>query len=489
MFQFLLFVVIVLILWILIIEFMYPNIITEGFQHIVDYTGIIPVGDSAIWAKWMPRRGDITIDLESEGDGYVRDIRYFSGYTDVQRLGIPHDFCRMIGPKSDPSDLFFTCALGGTEGMSSTAFRTPSTKNGFRTSRDDYMNSIEGTGMGYCRILKADNNDFEARCNVVSDTKFYNKTVVDTKPPKNIRTLLSFYEGIMLWLRLKDDMVDYAQNLVVMKSGKLEINELPNQKTTRGLAFDGKSDYLRIGDNAEMEFGNTVHPKYMRAVCFWVYFEEFTNNAHIIDFGNGPASDNVWIGIVGRGNPGISDGAIIRNIDELSPQDLMESTSANINEYECKEPEIVGRKLDVKDRNRAAKPHEAHTANLVYEIWDGKHTKKHVQLNNAISLRKWIHVAITAENDDAFRPNLYFYIDGKKVHTENDGWLPANDFTTHNYIGKSNWHDSTSSFDNADELFKGRLFDLRVYNSIMTERKIVDTIQWGKELLGLESSD
>ena len=34
----------------------------------------------------------------------------------------------------------------------------------------------------------------------------------------------------------------------------------------------------------------------MKAISFWVKFDEFTNNAHIIDFGNGAGIDNVFIG-------------------------------------------------------------------------------------------------------------------------------------------------------------------------------------------------
>jgi hypothetical protein len=42
-----------------------------------------------------------------------------------------------------------------------------------------------------------------------------------------------------------------------------------------------------------------------------------------------------------------------------------------------------------------------------------------------------------------------------------------------------------SSLENADELFKGRLFDLRGYRLPMNEKKIRDTVKWGRNLLGL----
>ncbi|NBV05272.1 MAG: peptide-methionine (R)-S-oxide reductase, partial [Cytophagia bacterium] len=59
----------------------------------------------------------------------------------------------------------------------------------------------------------------------------------------------SFYEGIVFWLRLRDDMLDYAKNLIVMKAGDISIEESPpNPVITEGLTFDGKDQFLRIGD-------------------------------------------------------------------------------------------------------------------------------------------------------------------------------------------------------------------------------------------------
>jgi hypothetical protein len=78
------------------------------------------------------------------------------------------------------------------------------------------------------------------------------------------------------------------------------------------------------------------------------------------------------------------------------------------------------------------------------------------------------------------------YANGEIVHTEKAGWLPQTNYTTHNYIGKSNWSSVTSPYENADELFKGNLFDIRGYQIGMSEKKIKNTVKWGKKLLGLE---
>ena len=144
MYQVYLWCALIMLIAVSVIELWKPEIINEGFSN------LISVGDSAFWAKWMPRRGDVGMNPTEEG-GYIRDIRYFAGYTDVQRLGVHHDFCRMV---QEGDDEFFACALGGTEGLSTVKYRTPYVKDGFEISRDDYMRDVLDEGReGYCRIL------------------------------------------------------------------------------------------------------------------------------------------------------------------------------------------------------------------------------------------------------------------------------------------------------------------------------------------------
>ena len=63
--------------------------------------------------------------------------------------------------------------------------------------------------------------------------------------------------------------------------------------------------------------------------------------------------------------------------------------------------------------------------------------------------------------------------------------VTSNKLTNNNYIGKSNWMNVTSPYDNADELFSGSIFDFRGYKTTMTEKKVKDTYDWGKTLLGI----
>ena len=100
-------------------------------------------------------------------------------------------------------------------------------------------------------------------------------------------------------------------------------------------------------------------------------------------------------------------------------------------------------------------------------------------------MRKWVHITITAANNDAFAPSIQIYRNSELIYTEKQGWLPQTNFTTNNYIGKSNWANVTSPYQNADELFKGSMFDIRGYRTPMNKKKVKDTYKWGKKMLGL----
>lgn len=485
-----------LLITIAVVELWKPAFINEGF------TNLVSVGESAFWARWMPRRGDVGNNPTEEQSGYTRDIRYLATYTDVQRLGQEHDFCRMVMPThGTEKDLFFACALGGTEGLSTVQYKTPSVKDGFEISRDDYMNDVRKEGRaGYCRILKTSADTFEAKCNPAGDYSFQSNMITDGNPPDEIRTLLSFYDGIVFWLRFRDDLLDYAKNLTVSTAGQIEIDPVP-KPITNGLEFNGVDQYLRIGDGSNLELGNVVHLRYVRAFSFWVYFEEFTNNAKIFDFGNGAGMDNVFCGIVGKGNASLHQDPTVHTscqdesqktipdapsgaqcAYEQSPQTAMLTSSANVNVYHCPDPELTGRIMPQLQPFHVTEG-EAATADLLYEIWENKQRKVHIQVKNVFPLRKWVHIVITAEGGDPWKPALKIYKNGELVHTEGSAFLPQTDHTKNNYIGKSNWASATSPYQNADELFKGKMFDFRGYQAPMNKKKIGDTIEWGKAML------
>jgi hypothetical protein len=105
-----------------------------------------------------------------------------------------------------------------------------------------------------------------------------------------------------------------------------------------------------------------------------------------------------------------------------------------------------------------------------------------ITVNNAIPLKQWTHITITADSTDAFRPALNVYVDGILVHSKSDGCLPSTGLMSKCYLGKSNWN-TTGQYANKDEMFNGSLFDFRAYSVPVTEEFIEESVNWGKDKL------
>ena len=489
---------------------------------------LVEVGDNPFLSGYFPRRGDVSFDLEEAG--FVQDKRNVMGYVDVQGLGVKHDFCRMVIPKGAEEDnKFFACALAGTENLASTSYRTIAVKNGFMTSRDDYMRDADNDGKtDYCAIVKVKKGSWEPHCYRALTTTFDTRTFFDSDPPQDMADILEFYQGIMFWFRFIDDMKDYADNLKVFTNGGININEanvkpLPSQlldgsesrttnldervQITEGLKFDGMDQFVRLGDSPDMSFGKKITLTTMRAISMWVYCNEFGNNIHFLDFGSGAGIDNVFVGILGRGDGTIEKGSSIRtdackNIDlnkvvpdfpsgaqfvpTMRPMELMLTTSANVNNPPCEKP-VLPRNLKPVPPPQAEKPTAGgETATLLYEVWNGKLRMQHIKVQGAIKLRQWTHICITTASGDGVRPALEIWVNGEKRAEDPSAHLPQSSFTTNNYLGKSNWFNASSQFENKPDMFRGSLFDLRGYSQSINESKLKKILRWGKLRLGLD---
>ena len=472
------------------VETLAPNAIvdafrSEGFQ------------DLTFWSSFTSRRYDVG-DTAEEG-GYNRDTRYFNGYVDVSRLGVPYDFCRVVASEATPDTKFMACALAGTENLSSTDFRTDTTAQGFRLSIDDYMADTNGDGRAdYCRILRWKDGSFQPVCALARDLTFDSREVVDTNPPSAIAKLLTFYQGCVLWFRFEGDVLDMIGDSKAMIAGGLTID-----KETKGLTFNGVDQFIRLTDSQDFSLGSVVPLRSIRSWMVWVYFDEFTNNARIFDFGNG-RSDNVILSILHKGDPGVQAETLripscetqpstiptapsgAQPVLETTPKNWMETSAANVNDFTNGGFELAPRTLTASTAVASqAQEGKATAATLLFEVWDKQSRKLHVKLNAAIPLRRWTHIAITATTGDAFRPSLGFYINSNKVYEKADGFLPSTSHMTNCYLGKSNWTNETSTYDNSDELFHGRLFDFRAYKRPLSKTLIQDSYAWGREKLGL----
>ena len=78
-----------LLCFIIILELVAPQNLQEGFE------GLIPVlsKNDSYFSQFVKKRGDVNPYKEQKG--YIMDPRYFHDYTDVQRLGVYQDYCRI----------------------------------------------------------------------------------------------------------------------------------------------------------------------------------------------------------------------------------------------------------------------------------------------------------------------------------------------------------------------------------------------------------
>ena len=488
-----------LLIVILLFDIFSPKSLQEGFKTLVGSKPVEVIDDSGnYFSSFFLKRGDVGINREEKG--FINYPRYFNGYVDVQRLGFTHDYCRLVTPGTI-ADSFIACALAGTSGTPSTTYKSKTVADGLQLSRDDYMRDIYNENRyAYCRILKK-NGSFQPLCLRAKEFGFSNKDEVDPSPPEEIVELLEFYDGCVAWLRLYDDMVDYTKNLIVSKGGGISIPEDPNPSVSNGLSFNGIDQFIRISDNPDLTLGRVISLRNVRAFSVWAYFDSFANNSHIFDFGNGAGDGNVFLGILGSGDiegntneerpllcgsqqntlPNYPSGP--HPCAETTPQNLM-LLKANVNEYECRNFDVPpSGAVEESAKKTISKPTRA---TLLYEIWDGKQRKMRIKVNKVIPLKKWVHIAITAKTNDSYRPDISVYINGTVVHIEPSGHLPQTKGSSNNYLGKSNWSNQTSTYELRDELFNGKLFDFRIYNTVLSETKLKKTLVWGQNKLGIK---
>ncbi len=503
----LLYMGLVLIIAVIAYEWLRGRMIQEGFTD-----GQIP----EFFNRYFPKRYDVVPGQQREQDGWIRNPRYFEGYVDVQKLGYKADFCRVVEKEGDPESRILACALAGQEGLDTITYRTNSERSGFKFSRDDYFRDVNGDKRDdYARIVKvaqAPKDAWEARAVLAGLTRFRQDTEVqDTNPPPHIVDLLWFFEGIMVWYRWFDDMLDYAENTRLQIAGNMRIDETPQKIKTKGLSMNrlpaissetpaAADQFLKLGENERMELDSIVQLRELRAISVWVYFDEFTNNARIFDFGNGAGKENVILGIMGRGNSTADAAAYGRLSARPSASNLVcqarapsevhpltflnQSGEANIEFWNCPGPEPIDSAFpeDELAGNEGLPP----TANLLFEVWDAAQRKMRILVQDAIPLKKWTHITLTTTDMDPLRPVWQVYINGKKMYEEPDGHMPLTSYTTKNYIGRSNWETDTSQYNDRDERFRGAMFDFRLYRIPMSASKIKRTFDWGLQKLDME---
>jgi hypothetical protein len=419
-------------------------------------------------------RADIGYAAEgwTEVGGYERDLRYAETFADIQGIGTATDFCRAVVRKGDPDSLMMACALGRRDGMNTLEYTSKTKGAGFRFSRDDYFKKNKNTGrMDYCRILRDEvTGRWHAVCAPAGRDGFKDVEVFDDAPPPAIRQLLEAYDGILVWGRWIDDATDYAENAVFVPHGRPVFPKELRPLMSRGLQLNRWSaasqappplrDCLRWGEPETHALGQTIAPRQIRAVCFWVYWDAFEKGAKVFSASNPRGASRMWLGVEGGGVdlPPLQSG--VKPASEITSAELLAVGQLT-------EPAPVDTPSAVPTFHGSSTPKSlGSNATYVFEIWDEEQRLMRLASpTGAARTGVWQHVAITTTDVIAWWPTWNMYVDGVLVATKTDGRLSPALELVENYVGLN---------------MRGCLQDFRVYRKPLTEDKLRATIGWGK---------
>lgn len=425
-------------------------------------------------------RSDIGLlsDGWTEETGYERDLRFTETFTDIQGLGIAADFCRAVHRKGDPTSTHIACALGRRDGMDTMEYRSPSVREGFRMSRDDYWRrNPTSRRMDYGRILRDRvTGEWFAAAAIAGPDGFKSTEEHDVAPPPSIATLLDAYDGILAWYRWVDDAQDYAENTALEIHGSPTFPSLLKPDATRGLelnrwtpaaqaasqqpAAPADRDYLRWGEPGTLALDDVVRPRQICALSFWVYWDTFegTPTPTILDCStDGARKNRVWFGIEG----GAADlpptpRPLTRPPVEVTPQQLTELCPASVAEpFRLPQPTTTH-------------PASRDIATYVFEIWDEEQRIMRLAAPFAARTGVWQHIVLTTTDSTTHWPTWQLYVDCALVATKIDGRTIPALLLTHNYIGRG---------------FRGCLVDFRVYSKPMPVAKRTAAMEWAAKRL------
>jgi hypothetical protein len=417
----------------------------------------------------MPQRSDIGFarDGWEEESGYERDLRYAETFADVQGFGVASDFCRAVQQRGDPDSLRMVCALGRRDGFDPMEYRSRSRGEGFSWSRDDYWrNSYDQAGavngrMDYCRIVKDEmTGEWYSSCAVAGR---------DSQPPPNIRQLLEAYEGVVTWYRFFDDATDYAKNTVLEFHGQPNVPTLLKAEVSRGLQFNrlhgdtksGLKDYVRWGEPGTLSLDQTVQPRKIRAISFWVWLDTLEGKPRILESSNdGGKRDRVWIGIEGgdRDLP-----AAVETVPMITPPATELRPNIALEIGSPVEPLRPEKALPLTLQPRVAEPRTSGT--WVFEIWDDEQRIMRLAGEHTARAGQWQHVVLTTTDATAWWPTWQLWVDGSVIANRIEGrTIPALSLAE-NYLGRG---------------LRGCLEDFRVYNEPMPAEKIAAAARFMK---------
>jgi len=446
---------------------------------------------STLQEGFAPQRSDIgyAADGWDEYSGYKRDLRYSETFVDIQGLGVATDFCRAVSKIADPESLRMSCAIGRRDGMDTMEYNSATKRDGFRFSRDDYWRS-KGRRSDYCRILKDETTgEWFAGCAIAEPTGFSTKRQEDrdSEPPEAIQRLLTAYEGILVWFRWQDDREDYAQNAAFSAYGNpiwplstmlnptvtrgLQLNRWPAASQDAGEPAPPLRDYLRWGEVGTYELHQTIQPRQIRTIAFWIWWDAIEKDATVFESKNPSKAlgrkDRIALGVEGGGHA-------LAAAPRGPPAEPFKKVGGLLCAREAQElrPEIIQCIGPVTEPATLERPRQEGSAAAYYfEIWDEEN--RIMRLNGPKGSAKagvWQHVAVTVTDVAEWWPTWQMWIDGSLVAQKENGRLSPAMELKENYIGQK---------------VRGCIQDFRMYSTPMVPEKLKAAIAWSKPKLHL----
>ena len=425
----------------------------------------------------VPVRSDMR-EPSSEEAGYIRDPRYTAQFADVQGSGVAADFCRAVAKKGDPDSVRIACALALREGMNTLEFHSRSKKQGFRFSPDDYWRHRPNSHqMDYCRILHDDergSTSWASFCALTTKSGIGPAEEQDVEPPLFIRKLLIAYEGILVWYRWQEDGLDITGTTEASLVGRAQIPTMIKPVKTRGLQLNRHPaaaaaagemappirDLVRFGEKGTLHLDQDVKPGTIRAIAFWIFWDQFEKDAAVLHCSTADGKNRVWIGVDGSGpSPSPMAARPVAGAQEITPEQLQNLGSPRVEEVPlfAMQPHAVKHELDREK-----------TASWIFEIWDESQRIMRIKAPFGAKVGVWQHVVITTEDSTTWWPTWQIWLDGVKVTEQPEGRMIPALFLTNNRIGEN---------------VRGCLQDFRMYREPMTEVKIKEAIEWSSRFL------
>jgi len=427
----------------------------------------------------VPIRSDMK-EESAEERGYTRDPRYAAQFADVQGTGVAGDFCRVVAKQGDPDSSRVACALALREGMDTLEFHSKSKKEGFRFSRDDYWRHRPSKKqMDYCRILRdEESGGWSSFCAITTKSGIGPMEEHDATPPPYIRKLLTAYEGILTWYRFQEDgldttgatelsLVGRAQLPSMIKPVKtrgLQLNRFPAAAATAGEQPPPLHDLVRFGEKGTLHLDQDVKPSTIRAISFWIFWDQFEKDAAVLHCSTADGKNRVWVGVDGSGpSPSPMKDVQIGPAQEITPQQLQNLGSPRVEDVPLfatkhqKDPHGIKHELDTEK-----------TATWIFEIWDESQRIMRIKAPFGAKIGAWQHVTLTTTDSTTWWPTWQIWLDGVLVIEQKEGRMIPALFLTNNRIGEN---------------VRGCLQDFRIYREPMPAAKIKEAIDWSSRLL------